>query len=63
MHAKPGDAFLVVNAAFVELYIAEGEAIDGVISPKKDFPKPVDLMYKPLEVFGRNVDTVEDEEW
>jgi cytochrome P450 len=63
IHQRFGDAFLVINAAFVELYIAEGEAIDAVVSRRKDFPKPVELMYRPLEVFGKNVDTVEGEEW
>lgn len=63
IHERLGDAFLVVNPANIELYIAEGEAIDTIVSRRKDFPKPVDLMYKPLEVFGKNVDTVEGEEW
>ena len=63
IHEKLGDAFIIVNAAFIELYIAEGEAIDNVVSRRKDFPKPVEMLYKPLEVFGPNVDTVEGAEW
>ena len=81
IHERLGDAIVVVNPLLVELYIADGEAIDEVCS-RKDFPnagdfcsqdicwrrcrfavQPVDLLYVFLDVFGRNVDSVEGEEW
>lgn len=61
-HAKYGDAFVLVSPGHLELYIANGEAVNAIVSQRRDFPKPTE-MYKPLNVFGKNVDTVEGEEW
>ena len=62
IHEKLGPAFALVHPAQVELYVADGEAIDTITSRRKDFTKPF-LMYRPVEVFGKNVDTVEGAEW
>lgn len=57
VHQKYGDAFLVVSPGMVELFLADAAAIDAVTSRRRDFLKPI-KMYKPLECFGSNVDTV-----
>lgn len=62
IHEKLGPAFVVVNPSTIELYIADGEVIDSIFSRRKDFPKPL-AFYKPLEFYGKNVDTVEGAEW
>ena len=57
VHQKHGDAFLVVSPGMVELFLADAAAAHAVTSRRRDFIKPVEL-YKPLECFGPNVDTV-----
>lgn len=61
-HEKLGPAFVVVNPSTVELYIANGEAIDSIFTRAKDFPKPVAL-YKPVEIYSQNVATVVGADW
>ncbi|KAI9879026.1 MAG: hypothetical protein M1830_009825 [Pleopsidium flavum] len=62
MHSELGPVFMHVTPAENELYISDADAISEVLSRRRDFPKPT-AMYKMLEIFGKNVDTVEGHEW
>ncbi|KAL9596408.1 MAG: hypothetical protein Q9179_004620 [Wetmoreana sp. 5 TL-2023] len=46
----------------MQLFLANPDTIEDVFLRRKDFPKPVH-MYKMLEIFGRNVNTVEGQDW
>lgn len=59
---KYGPAFIIVTPEEIELVIADAEAADEILNRRKDFIKP-EKMYKPLEIFGPNVDTVNGEDW
>ncbi|KAI9813048.1 MAG: hypothetical protein M1827_004268 [Pycnora praestabilis] len=62
VHEKLGDAFVLVTPGDNEIHICNASTLDEVFSRKDDFPKPT-AMYKPLECFGRNVDTVGGKDW
>ncbi|CZR54671.1 related to cytochrome P450 3A7 [Phialocephala subalpina] len=62
MHERYGPALCVVTPGDVQVIIADGAAADDMLSRRKDFIK-CEAMYKPLEMFGRNVDTVNGETW
>lgn len=44
------------------MIVANAEAVEEITTRRKDFQKS-EAMYKPLEVFGPNLDTVEGEMW
>jgi len=60
LHKELGDVFL--RPGDTELYISNAEAIYEVCSRKRDFPKPLARL-EFLNVFGKNVDTVEGHDW
>ncbi len=47
LHSELGDAFIHVNPARSQLFIANPEVIEDVFLRRKDFPKPVH-MYSEL---------------
>lgn len=61
-HAKLGDAYTVVSPTEVIVVICDAGAAEDILTRRKDFIKSP-LMYKPLELFGRNVDTLNGEDW
>lgn len=62
MHARLGDAFTIVGPAQNHVIVANAKTVEDITSRRKDFQKS-EAMYKPLEMFGPNVDTVEGETW
>lgn len=62
LHEELGDVFVHVSPGDTELYISNAEAIYEVCSRRRDFPKPL-ARYEVLNVFGKNVDSVEGHDW
>lgn len=62
LHSRLGPAYIIVNPGKNIVMVADAAAVDNITSRPKDFQKSAE-MYKPLEVFGPNVDTVEGEIW
>ena len=62
MHAQLGDVFTIVTPVENHVIVAHAEVVENITSRRKDFQKS-EAMYKPLEMFGPNVDTVEGETW
>ena len=62
LHDRLGDAFVIVGPAENYVIVANAEAVEEILSRRKDFQKS-EAMYKPMEVFGPNVDTVEGDTW
>ncbi|KAL5378613.1 hypothetical protein DPSP01_009024 [Paraphaeosphaeria sporulosa] len=60
-HEKYGDNFIVVSPAMNVLYTSDKFAIEEVLAKRKIFVKP--KLYETLDMFGKNVDTVNGEEW
>ncbi|KAL8671751.1 MAG: hypothetical protein Q9168_003746 [Polycauliona sp. 1 TL-2023] len=62
LHDKLGPIFIVVTPAANEVTIADPEAAHTVLARRKDYIKPA-VMYEQLNVFGKNLNTVEGEDW
>ena len=62
LHEKYGGSFIIVSPDRVQLIVADAAAAEDVFSRRKDFLKSPAL-YKALEVFGRNVNTVNGDVW
>lgn len=62
LHAKVGDAFTIVSPERIRIVISNAKAIDEITRRRRDFPKAISL-YKPLELFGKNLVTTEGQEW
>jgi len=62
LSSRLGPAFIIVSPGPTQLILADPEAVEDLLARRKDFDKPEDL-YKPLEVFGANVNTVVGETW
>lgn len=54
--------YVLVTAGYNDVYVADATAAEAITGRSREFQKPT-AMYKPLEVFGPNVDTVEGETW
>jgi cytochrome P450 len=61
-HAQLGPAYVVVSPAENVIIIADAAAAMDVLLRRTDFDKP-EGVYKPLELFGPNVDTVNGGDW
>jgi hypothetical protein len=61
-HQRLGPIFLVINTSGIKVVLADGVACEDMLRRYKEFIKP-EVFYKPLELFGENVDTVNGEEW
>jgi hypothetical protein len=57
-----GDTFLIVSPKRNILSTADAEVINQITTRRNDFPKPIAL-YKMLDLYGKNVVTVEGTEW
>jgi cytochrome P450 len=62
LHDRLGDAFVIVGPAENQVIVANAEAVEEIASQRKDFQKS-EAMYKIMEVFGPNVNTVEGDTW
>ncbi|KAF2108753.1 cytochrome P450 [Lophiotrema nucula] len=61
VHRKLGSSFVVVSAERNVIYTCDKEAVQWVLGRRKDFLKPD--VYEALDIFGRNVDTVNGDDW
>lgn len=59
---RVGDTFIIVSPKQIRVFTANAEASNELCRRRRDFVKAVAL-YKPLEIFGRNVVTTEGEDW
>lgn len=62
LHRKLGPAFVIVTPRRPQIILGDGLAIEDVLSRRKDYVKPLD-MYGVLDLFGRNLDTVNGDDW
>ena len=62
IHDRLGDAFTIVNPGENHVVVADADAVEEILTRRKDFQKS-EAMYKALEVFGPNLDTVEGDTW
>lgn len=60
--ARLGDTFMTVAPGGVLIWTASAAAISQITSKRDAFPKPLES-YKILNIFGRNVVTVEGSTW
>jgi cytochrome P450 len=62
LHAKHGPAFTIVSPGLFLIMLADPPAIQDIYARRNDFVKNKDL-YKGLNIFGENVDTVNGAKW
>jgi cytochrome P450 len=62
LHLRYGSAFFIISPGETQLIIADAATADDVQSRRKDFLKN-ETMYKPLEILGPNVVTVNGDAW
>jgi cytochrome P450 len=62
LRAKLGPAYTITNPGKNIVVVSDAETVDNITSRRKDFQKSEE-MYKALELFGPNLDTVEGEVW
>ncbi|KAL2847518.1 cytochrome P450 monooxygenase [Aspergillus pseudoustus] len=62
IHKQYGEIFVLVSPAGCEIYVADPKVAKQILDRRVDFPKPGRLL-KKLEAFGRNLATVDGEEW
>lgn len=56
-HQRHGPAFMIVSPNDIRLIVADPEATRDIVTRSKHFIKPAQF-FKPFEIFGPNVDTV-----
>jgi hypothetical protein len=56
------DTFLIVAPGRIIMATADADVITQITTRKNDFPKPIEI-YKSLDIFGKNVVSVEGGEW
>ncbi|KAF7557887.1 hypothetical protein G7Z17_g253 [Cylindrodendrum hubeiense] len=62
LQERIGDTFIIVSPKQIRVFTGNAKASDELCRRRKDFVKAVAL-YKPLEIFGRNVVTTEGDDW
>ncbi|KAI4108460.1 MAG: hypothetical protein L6R37_001064 [Teloschistes peruensis] len=62
LHDELGPLFTLVTPAGNEVTVADPEVAHTVLARRKDYIKPA-IMYEQLNVFGRNLNTVNGEDW
>ena len=62
LQERIGDTFIIVSPRQIRVFTANAKAADDLCRRRRDFVKAVAL-YKPLEIFGRNVVTTEGDDW
>ncbi|KAK3293112.1 putative cytochrome P450 [Chaetomium fimeti] len=61
-HQEMGDAFVIVTPARIWFYLASPDGLMDCFRRRADFPRCVE-MTEILNVFGKNLSTVEGQEW
>ncbi|PSR88502.1 cytochrome P450 [Coniella lustricola] len=61
-HRELGPAFVLCTPGVNEVHLADPAAVHTVLRQRKEFVKP-GIIYDNLNIFGRNVDSVEGEAW
>ncbi|PCD42731.1 hypothetical protein AU210_005257 [Fusarium oxysporum f. sp. radicis-cucumerinum] len=62
LQERIGDTFIIVSPKQIRVFTGNAKASDDLCRRRRDFVKAVAL-YKPLEIFGRNVVTTEGDDW
>ncbi|KAL2840623.1 cytochrome P450 monooxygenase [Aspergillus pseudodeflectus] len=62
IHQQYGKIFILASPTGCEIYVADAKAAKQILDRRNDFPKPNRLLAR-LEEFGRNLATVDGEEW
>lgn len=62
LQERIGDTFTIASPKQIRVFTANARAADDLCRRRRDFLKAVAL-YKPLEIFGRNVVTTEGDDW
>lgn len=62
LQERIGDTFIIVSPKQIRVFTGNAKASDELCRRRRDFVKAVAL-YKPLEIFGRNVVTTEGDDW
>ncbi|KAF5633650.1 cholesterol 7-alpha-monooxygenase [Fusarium tjaetaba] len=62
LQERIGDTFIIVSPKQIRVFTGNAKASDNLCRRRRDFVKAVAL-YKPLEIFGRNVVTTEGDDW
>ncbi|KAF5533288.1 cytochrome P450 3A7 [Fusarium mexicanum] len=62
LQERIGDTFIIVSSKQIRVFTGNAKASDDLCRRRRDFVKAVAL-YKPLEIFGRNVVTTEGDDW
>ncbi|KAL8979669.1 MAG: hypothetical protein Q9177_006080 [Variospora cf. flavescens] len=62
VHDEIGPLFILVTPAANEVTVADPDVARAVLGRRKDYVKPA-VMYEQLNVFGRNLNTVEGDDW
>ncbi|KAF1979688.1 cytochrome P450 [Bimuria novae-zelandiae CBS 107.79] len=60
-HERYGENFIVVSPAKNVIYTSDKVAIEEVLKERKVWLKP--KLYETMDLYGRNVDTVNSEDW
>jgi cytochrome P450 len=62
LQERIGDTFIIASPKQIRVFTGNAKASDDLCRRRRDFVKAVAL-YKPLEIFGRNVVTTEGDDW
>ncbi|KAJ3533382.1 hypothetical protein NM208_g8017 [Fusarium decemcellulare] len=62
LQERIGDTFIIASPKQIRVFTGNAKASDDLCRRRRDFVKAVAL-YKPLEIFGRNVVTTEGDTW
>lgn len=62
MHSELGDVFTCISPDGVNMFVADPEVVQDIVGRRRDFPKPTHR-YGILNIFGRNVVTLEGQDW
>ncbi|PLB46243.1 cytochrome P450 monooxygenase [Aspergillus steynii IBT 23096] len=62
IYSDYGPIFILVTPTGYELFVADRDVARDILYRRNDFPKPIHLL-KPLDVFGKNIASVEGSEW
>lgn len=62
LHDEYGPVFTLVTPGGNEVTVANAEAAHTILARRKEFIKPA-IMYDQLNIFGRNLNTVEGKDW
>ncbi|KAH6670774.1 cytochrome P450 monooxygenase-like protein [Halenospora varia] len=62
MHAEHGKIFIHVTPGGNEMFVADAAASDQILSRRKDFLKPIDML-ESVDLFGKSLASVDGADW